>query len=648
MCFTGNIMINMSMNKEQVEAVTAPISPEDVSDIIIVAGAGSGKTRVIVHRIAFLLKSGVSPSSILSMTFTKKAAMEMTHRLSTLISGTINLKMSTFHSLSADILRAFRPGSFDIIDDNDKRKIIKSLIADGESSCVLEYKKFDSWHSYCRNLCIDPSLYCESTEHADSDKELIKEYSALARKYKQAKSRIGSGVMDFDDLLEGLLLLLQTNVVLREQLQNKWRYILIDEYQDTNKLQFEIVKLLRGSSTQLLQVGDEDQLIYSWRGADIEYILASHKKSLNDPKTRCIILNTNYRSSGNILALSNRVISSNELRTGKSLVTNNPAGEPVLVKDFASCYAEADFVASKMLKWNSDGVEYSGMAILIRANRMSHQLERALIGAGLPYKLHNGVAIFDSREGRLLIALLRFTENPSETFFFEQILETIKMGFGPSAIKKMNAERQIHELDWIGYFRANPKLMNKNRVKEFVFNFIKAKVLLQSGDIGGCARSWVLQWDLMQFYKEEERESKESTLLTLFSVLEDYGHQAVLRNITPSVADFQEQRLLNDLLVEAKGGGVNIMTVHKAKGLEFRRGFVIGMQDGVFNAPQTMDEEDRRLAYVAITRFMEELVLTKSINRMGYNDSCLYSSVLDSHLVAATKAGEVTHDSYYS
>jgi DNA helicase-2/ATP-dependent DNA helicase PcrA len=632
-----------AFNAAQKEAITLSIDPNQVLDILIVAGAGSGKTRVLINRIAYLREQGVMARQILGLTFTKKAANEMQGRLAGLLSDRTPVKLSTFHSLAADLLRSFRESTFDIIDDADQTRLLKVVIADLDLKDSVKMKDFKSWFGFQRNRCFDPCV------PGVNDQPYIGEYREIARAYKKAKLQIGSGVLDFDDLLEELVLLLEKRPRVRQQLQDRWKYILVDEYQDTNRLQFNILKLLRGPTTQLLQVGDEDQLIYSWRGAEIDHIMRSYYASLESSEVRCVMLGTNYRCSANILSVANKIVEVNTMRTGKVLDAHNEKGEPVSVLELGSCYEESETIAHHLEKWHADGVNYSDMAVLMRTNRMARSLERALVQEGVPYHMHNGVALFDSREVRLLMSLLRFTDEPNETFFLSQVLDTIKMGIGPAAIKAMEEDRIEKNVDWITYLSEHPKMASKQRVKEFLMFYPDAKELLMEGDVSGAARSWLHNWDLMQFYKEDEREKKTETLTVFFQVIDDYMHQAKLRNLTPSMIDFQEQRLLNDALTDKdEGGAVHIMTVHKSKGLEFKRGVIMGLQDGIFPMnPDRSDEdseEDARLAYVAITRFMEKLLITKAARRVGFNDISEYSSLLDPHQGYLQKTGAIEYE----
>ena len=634
-------------NDAQRQAITLPFRPSELSNILVVAGAGSGKTRVLVHRIAFLMENRVPPTAILGLTFTKKAADEMKERLVGMgIKGARQVFLSTFHSLAADILRKSLPYKFEIIDEADKRKILKQILKEVSPQYEIEgsfkVKDFDDWFSYLRNKCENPF------KPQPDDNEVVSMCREIATRYTDYKKKIGTGVFDFDDLLEQTLKLLFENKRLREAKQRQWPFILVDEYQDTNKLQFRILSLLKGNRTQLLQVGDEDQLIYSWRGAEIEHIMSSYEKSQKDDSVQCVLLDTNYRCSANILSLANKVVGVNRQRTGKILHPHKEKGASVKVIEYNSCYDESKGVSERVSEWIRDGVEPEDIAILMRTNMMARGIERALIDNNIPYTLYNATALFESREVRLLMALIKLTESPSETFYLQQVLETIKMRIGDSSLRSMDKKREAAGLDWIEFFRNDEKLMERERVSEFVIFYDMAKPLMEKGSLCDVAKSWLDNWDLMQFYKKEERESKTERLLSFFGVLEDYEHDAEMRGVTPSFADFQEARLLNDSMVEKRNSGVQVMSIHKSKGLEFKKGVVLGVQDGVF--PRRVDdpfglEEEIRAAYVALTRFMEELIVTKAYMRVGFNDITTYSTILDDHLEELETEGKLEIES---
>lgn len=616
-------------NPQQIEAITLPVLVSELSDVLIIAGAGSGKTRVLINRINYLVENGVDGGQIVALTFTRKAANEMRDRLKDLPNYSTKTKMSTFHSLAVDILKEFSDSNFEIIDETDKKKLVKSILAREEFKTDVSIKEFISYLSYKRNLCENPY------DVEEGDNLSIIDYKKLAKIYREEKKKIGhGGAFDFDDLVEQAVLLLARKKGVQRLLHRRWKYLLIDEYQDTNKIQYKFLSLIRGAQTQLLQVGDEDQLIYSWRGADISHILSSYKESVEGNKVKCVVLNTNYRCSANILEVANSIVAVNQKRTGKKLVANNPDGEPVRVREFYSSFDEADAISDQIKKWHSRGVDFDSIAILVRANMIGRSAERALIKNKVPYFLHNGTALFDTKEVRLVTSLLKLTENPKEVFYLDSIIDVIKLGIGNKALEKIKSSIKDSDLDVIEYLKLHPTHSANERVKKLIELMPRAKSLLKDGLIKDCANHWLLKFELMNFFKEDDRDKRMDSCLLFFEVLEDYEHEKSILGEKVSIADFQEQRLINDDLVK-KGeiSAVNIMSIHKAKGLEFDYGFVVGVQDGIFPKELTSDglieEEDVRLAYVAVTRFKKEMWITKSMERLGYKSISSYSSLVD-------------------
>jgi DNA helicase II / ATP-dependent DNA helicase PcrA len=628
-------------NPEQKQAITLPISPQEVPDILVLAGAGSGKTRVLTYRIAYLHEQGIPLSQVLAVTFTKKAANEMKERLAKLVPPGSRVKMGTFHSIANDILRTYYDRPFDIIDDGDQTRMLRRIIKHHEEIDNASTKKVKSWLSYQRSKCLDP------LQPSLGDSDEVKAYRQVVQIYYEEKTKLGEGVMDFDDLLEKAVEMLHSNERVRRQLQARWKYLLVDEYQDTNTRQFEFISLLRGENAQLLHVGDEDQLIYSWRGAEIKHIISAYKASLESPHVTCITLHRNYRCSANILSLANEVVEMNTQRTGKALSAHKSAGKPVGVYVGNDESDEAAFIARRIAKWQEEGVALSDIAILYRTNRMARPIEAGLIEEGLAYKLYNGVAIFDSVEVRLMMALLWFAYRPDEAYYLDIINDTIKMRLGMATLLKHNDKRLAAKQDWVAYLEANPKLGNRAHVDEFIELVRDAQKFLAAGMLCEAAQNFLYRGDLMRFYKEEARENKAKTLDLFFTIIGNYEHECQTRNATPTVPDFQENRLLNDEVMDGeKANQVQVMTIHKAKGLEFKRGFIVGMQDGVFpmlfDEGEEENEEDRRLAYVAITRFMDELVLTRAGFRVGYKQLDTYSSLVDPSIRGLLEKGVVS------
>lgn len=639
------------LNKKQQEIVTLPIDHRVVGKILVLAGAGSGKTKVLSNRIAYLVASGVPGTSIVAITFTKKAAGEMAERVGKMVPKGTRIILSTFHSLAVEILKTFVGSNFTILDDADQRAMLQRIVAElkkdpttGALFSEFEMKAYLEWLGTVRARCADPRV----PPRPDlEESEQIVGYRRLSQAYYAQK---GDLLYDFDDLIEKTVELLKSSPAAMNALHHRWKYILVDEYQDTNARQFEFVSLIRGADCQLLEVGDEDQLIYSWRGAQIGNILSSYEQSLKDPLTKCVMLTTNYRCSGNILALANEVISVNNERAGKTLDAHNPPGVSVKVKLFNNDFDEADYIAMQVLKWQREGYRFDDVAVLLRTNGMSMPIERALLQRKIPYKIYNGASLFDRMEVRLMMNILLMTQNPSQTLYFAQVMDQVKVGVGPAALRKWELERALAKQSWPEYLSGVD--FAKGRVSAPLMQALlsawkKSAELLDAGLISSAAGHWLREFPFFEIYKEEERERRAESVMILLQLIEAYEDECKQKSTQPSVSGFQEQRLLNDAMVDpAESGKVHIMTMHKAKGLEFPVGFIPGMQDGLFpRNPDAVEgiEEDVRLAYVGITRFKRELFLTRARDRIRVNNLAIESTILDPHLPALRKNGQVEY-----
>lgn len=623
-----------SFNDAQRKAIELPISSETTPEILILAGAGSGKTRVLTYRIAYLIEKGVNPKSILALTFTKKAANEMKERCFQITPSAKLVTLSTFHSLCADLLRKFSSVKFDILDDADQRSLIKTIAKESMTQMV-DVKTFMEWMTYQRAKCLDIS----TAQARDSDE--IRAFRSLYCEFDFRKKQMKA--LDFDDLLEKTVILLEKRKDIKNYLQNMWRYILVDEYQDTNKRQSQLLELLKGDMTQFLQVGDEDQLIYSWRGAEIEHILNAYHNSLHSKKITCIPLLTNYRCDKNILTLANTIVASNISRTGKELSPHLPAVRPVKIYSYSYDVEESDSIVSQMKRWFNEGVRWKDIAVLIRINRLSRALERALIESRVPYKLYNGLALFDTKEIRSMMNLMTLCTKPDETFYLQQTLEVIKLGIGPATIKNM-AKYLNENTTWLDLLTLHSGKKQDKKIEKFVSACRSAQKMVSQGELSQAAEHLMLHSMLLDAFKEEEQESRGENLLLFISILQDYEREKTGSDSLPSLSDFQEKRLLDDTLLDKdEGDAVHIMSVHKSKGLEFECGVILGMQDGVFPmkeaSPDRDNEEDVRLAYVAITRFKKELMITRAERRSGFNDISPLSSITGPHEANLEKKG---------
>lgn len=628
-------------NPEQHRAVVAESDPRKLKQLLILAGAGSGKTRVLTYRMAYLMREKkVHPSEILGVTFTRKAANEMKERLVPLIGGgALSLvELGTFHSISSNLLRS-SGAKFVIIDAYEQGKLIKEIKKDNSQFDEVTPKNYLSWLSYERSKCHDP------IKPSMDDDETVGLYRAITVMYFDHKKILR--VVDFDDLIELAVKLLQRNESVRKAVQAKWKYLLVDEYQDTNNRQFQLLSLIRSPHCQLLMVGDEDQLIYSWRGAEIHNILKAYQESKSNADCECIELNKNYRSVGNILATADAVVSDNVIRTGKVMDSQKEKGTPVHIYDFKEESQESDRIVRLIKGWNAEGVKYGDMAILIRVNRLSRGLEKAFLKSKVPYVIHSGLSLFERREIRLLMAMMLFAENPHNSIYLSTIVDTIKMGVGPGKLTTLRFAAENHKGSVLEALKADKVSKTNPIAARFVEVITKMQGKISEGKLLSSAHVAMKEMNIMVFFKEDMREKAEENILLMFEVIEDYEHEAT----KASVSDFQEERLLNNELTEKSDeGSVNIMTIHKSKGLEFSHGVFLGLQDGLIpsesSAPKDELEEDRRVAYVGITRFENQLVITRCRYRVGFdkvNAARGSSSFIDPHLGALLDEGAVKY-----
>jgi len=630
-------------NENQRAAVVAPHDFNEIQKILIIAGAGSGKTRVLTHRIAYLIEDcNVNPAQITAVTFSRKASKEMIERLSGLVGRrTVSLvNMGTFHGLSADILRQFWRSQFIILDDYDQTKMCKDLMKENDAISDIKIKDFKSWLGFQRSKCYDP------LKERVTDSEQIEKYRMLTKLYFDRKAALDN--LDFDDLLEKTVSLLKTNESARRRCQAQTRFLLVDEYQDTNNRQFEFLKLIAGDKSQVLMVGDEDQLIYSWRGAEIKHILASFDEVGKRDKQMLVVLNQNYRSTGNIVRVADTIVKPNLQRVGKHMEPSSEDGEKVKLGLFYSDTEEGEYVVDRIEKWRRDGIEFGDICILYRMNRISRSLEKALINAGLPYEIHGGVALFDSREVKLVMSILMFAYNPHNVLFLSIIMDFIKITVGPS---KLQSLRGVSEMEGVTVLEAlrRDKVSTKPKVAEFINHMSYLEKEIEAKELGllPLAHYVIDNFRPLSCFKADEHEKREQNLSLWLQVIESYEMDCARREKIATIDGFQEERLLNDTLGdEDSTGKIQLMTIHKSKGLEFDAGFIVGLQDGIFpmNIEQFDEdgEEDRRLAFVAITRFKRECEITRCSFRAGFDKSNYFrgtSAILDGFVTKMKNEG---------
>ncbi|MFH1111836.1 MAG: UvrD-helicase domain-containing protein [Patescibacteria group bacterium] len=630
-------MIFDQLNEQQQQAVKHTSGP-----LLILAGAGSGKTKTLVHRLTYLIQENIAPAnSILAVTFTNKASQEMRSRAWQLLGNTHRLlpMVGTFHSISAGFLRREAPRlgitrQFTIYDENDQKRLIKSIIKD----LGLPPKKFLPGSliaiiSRAKSELVGPSVFFDWTE----EDSFTKVAAVVYERYEQLLQR--SKAFDFDDLIGKMVFLWQRFPELLKQYQKRYQYILVDEYQDTNRAQYEWTKLLASDNGNLCVVGDDWQSIYSWRGADFGNIL---RFTQDYSQARVIKLEQNYRSTKNIIAAGNAVMKPAKLKTDKVLWTNNADGAKICVVETIDEHSEADFAVREILLrlnsvqaeeltyiseeeekvggWLSDNQikELRKFAILYRTNAQSRVLEEALLKAGLPYQLIGGIKFYERKEVKDILSYLRLMVNPYDTISFRRAIATPRRGLGEETVEKIIFQAENQKISPLKVC-TDPKGLSLpvTKVKllinwaELIKKFAeKVKLLTVNETIDLVLEKSGMQDELTDGTNEGaiRLENIEELKSVALERADSQGKEG-LRQFLEQVALAQDQDKYNEVKE-----GVTLMTLHAAKGLEFPVVFLVGMEEGLFphinslNDPKELDEE-RRLCYVGITRAKEKVYL---------------------------------------
>ncbi|MEE6451257.1 DNA helicase PcrA [Gottfriedia acidiceleris] len=610
------------MQKEAVKTVDGPL--------LIMAGAGSGKTRVLTHRIAYLLgEKGVAPWNILAITFTNKAAREMQERIFNLVGKDAeDIWISTFHSMCVRILRRDidRIGfnrSFSILDTTDQLTVIKNILKEKN----LDSKKFDP-RSILGTIS---SAKNELQTAADYSRDAFTPYEKVVGEiYASYQDRLRKNhSLDFDDLIMMTINLFERVPEVLQYYQRKFQYIHVDEYQDTNHAQYKIVKLLAEQFKNICVVGDSDQSIYRWRGADISNILSFEKDYEN---AQVILLEQNYRSTQTILDAANAVITNNSNRKAKKLWTENGEGSPIHYFRAASEQDEGYFVAGKLAQWKKEGVhQYSDVAILYRTNAQSRAMEEVLVKSNIPYKMVGGVKFYDRKEIKDVLAYLRFIANPDDEISFSRIINVPKRGVGAASVDKI-----------INYSIMND-LSLSDTLEQIDFVGLSGKITKAVGDFHAMTKNWQQMLDYLsvtelveevldktgyiQMLKDEntiESASRIENIEEFLTVTNAFEESSEDKSLVSFLTDLA---LVSDIdqadKEESQADEVILMTLHSAKGLEFPVVFLIGLEEGIFpHSRSLMDEEEmeeeRRLAYVGITRAEKDLYITNAQTRTLY------------------------------
>ncbi len=614
--------LHATMNPQQEEAVLHTEGP-----LLILAGAGSGKTRVLTHRIAHLIEQGVSPWNILAITFTNKAAGEMRERVDRLVQNEAgSIWVSTFHSTCVRILRRFIDNigydtNFVIYDTEDSRSVMRDVCRQLQiDTKIYRERAILAAISFAKNEMITPEAYAKDAEGDRTMTVYARAYAAYQRQLKQ------NNALDFDDLLLKTVELFRAAPLVLDQYQERFRYILVDEYQDTNTVQFELVRLLADKYRNLCVVGDDDQSIYKFRGANIQNILSFEKQY---PDAKVIRLEQNYRSTGNILEAANGVIANNKGRKDKRLWTQKDAGAPIHVTRFESAYEEADYVVGTIgIKVGKERYRYGDMAVLYRTNAQSRIFEEKLLMAGIPYKIVGGVNFYSRREIKDMLAYLKTVDNGRDDVAAKRIINVPRRGIGNTTVARLERYALEHDMGFLEAAmlgRGVPDLgRGLNGVEKFIRPIQEWRSLAPELTISQLLQRIIDQTGYvreLEAEKTEEAQARIENIDELFSKIAAYEETAE----EPTLRGFLEEvALVSDIdSLEDSTDYVVLMTLHSAKGLEFPVVFLTGMEEGIFPSYMSFAgddpsdlEEERRLCYVGITRAKEELFLSCASSRM--------------------------------
>ena len=613
------------LNPEQRKAATHVDGP-----LLILAGAGSGKTATMTHRIAYLIEQGVSPYQILAVTFTNKAAGEMRERVEKLVGRCPGMWIMTFHAMSLRILREHceRIGyqhNFVVYDTIDQKTLIKTIMKEQNIDAKLYPQAYLSAAiSKQKEHDVSPREYLET----EADNFRSKVIGSVYRAYQEQLKR--NNAMDFDDLLVNALHVLRDNPDILADYQHRFRYILVDEYQDTNHIQYEIIRLLAKARQNLCVVGDDDQCIYQWRGADISNILNFEK---DFPQARVIKLEQNYRSYGNILAAAHSVIRNNRGRKAKKLWTDKEAGDKIVYRRCDSDKEEAYYIAQEIDLLKNGQRTYDDFAILYRTNAQSRLFEDALKRRGIPYQILSGFSFYERKETKDMICYMRLVVNPADDLALKRVINEPKRGIGAVTLGKLEALARVHGLslldilsqDEISYSLPAKAQKAVGEMVRIIRLCAQEKENLRVSDIYDqlLVKSGYLK--ALEAEDTQEAASRIENLMDFKSFIYDYEKEKEDTDEKSTLEEFLEKVATNgdaDKLEEGTGK-VTLMTMHSAKGLEFPIVFLPGMEDGLFPGHRALDnengmEEERRLCYVGMTRAREKLFLTGAAYRVLY------------------------------
>lgn len=637
------------LNKEQQEAVKHMEGP-----LLILAGAGSGKTTMMTHRIAYMLEKGVSPYNILAVTFTNKAAGEMKDRIESLTGGTRGMWVMTFHAMCVRILRnhgdvlGFKNG-FSIYDESDKKALLKRIVKDLKiDEKIYPVSYLGSVISSCKEAEEDPDDYIENNSMNFKAETVAKVYARYMEDLQQ------NNAMDFDDLLWNAVKLFEASSEVLSYYQERFKYIMVDEYQDTNYLQYKLIHALAEKSHNLCVVGDDDQCIYQWRGADIRNILDFEK---DFPETKVVKLEQNYRSDANILDLANSVIANNRNRKAKELWTDRNEGSKITYRRLEDEQREAWYVGGEIQRLHDEeGIPFNDMAILYRKNAQSRPFEEKFSFRGIPYRVLGGTRFYDRKEIKDVMSYMHLVENPSDDVAMARIINEPKRGLGPKSLGGIVSYAKAYKLSIFEALKEQEVLGSLSRksraaVEDLVTMLDELGAEQDNMELSDIYDNLIRRSGYLTALEAEntvEADARIENILELRSVIAEFEEKAAGSVLTDEEDEFREERdrlredgfdvkeptllqsfleriaLLSDIdNRDESEDAVVMMTLHSSKGLEFPVVFMPGMENGLFPGSASMDdpskmEEERRLCYVGITRAMRKLYLTGAQTRMLY------------------------------
>ncbi len=592
---------------------------------LVTAGAGSGKTRILTHRICYLInEKGVRQENILAITFTNKATREMKERIEKMVGGVCNVTIKTFHSFCASLLREniSKLDGFDrffsVYDDKAQKDLLKKVIKDlGVDEDIS--KKCDYHISNAKNQGLMPSEYLKDNRYEPNIEDIVRVY----REY-QEQLKINNA-LDFDDLLLKTLELFESCPQVLEYYQERYKYIHVDEFQDTNLVQYKILKLLGDKYRNVFVVGDEDQCIYCWRGANIGNI----NEFIQDFKPTIYKLEQNYRSTKNIIKMANTLIKNNTARIDKTLFTENADGEEVTFHQGEDEKDEAEYVARMIYSLKSRGVDLNEIGILMRLTSLSGNFEQKLLNYNIPYKTSGIMKFFERLEVKNILAYLSIVVNPKDNDKVTRIINYPKRGIGQATIDKLESisrETRRPLTDLIENFRQlDISNTIKNKIEPFSNLLIDLKNAYQTKGLAEFAEYVIDRAEIKEIYSgnTEEDIDRKGNINQLLQFIKDYEYL----NDDANLADYLESVTLQSDLSDdgAEEDAVSISTIHASKGLEFDYVFLIGLEEGKFPLSRSMDsaeelEEERRLMYVGITRAKQKLYLSRAKSRFLYGE----------------------------